>query len=65
MIDPGGEAGKIIRLIDEQEFDLQYILATHAHFDHVGGVMEIKEAKKVPFLMDKRELKMPWIFLKQ
>ena len=42
IIDPGGDAGKIIRAA--KNFDVRYILLTHAHFDHIGGLNEIKEA---------------------
>ena len=42
IIDPGGDAGKIIRAA--KNFDVRYILLTHAHFDHIGGLNEVKEA---------------------
>ena len=42
IIDPGGDAGKIIR--SAKNFDVRYILLTHAHFDHIGGLNEVKEA---------------------
>lgn len=51
IVDPGGEAEKILRLINEQSYTLKYIINTHAHFDHVGGVTDIQKAKDVPFLL--------------
>ncbi|MCP4750096.1 MAG: MBL fold metallo-hydrolase [Proteobacteria bacterium] len=51
VIDPGGDAEKILRISDKEEFVLKYIINTHAHFDHVGAVNEIKKAKNVPFLL--------------
>ena len=42
IIDPGGDAGKIIRAA--KNFDVRYILLTHAHFDHIGGLNDVKEA---------------------
>lgn len=42
IIDPGGDAEKIIRAA--KNFDVRYILLTHAHFDHIGGLNEVKEA---------------------
>ena len=42
MIDPGGDAEKIVRAA--KNFDVRYILLTHAHFDHIGGLNEVKEA---------------------
>ena len=42
IIDPGGDAGKIIRAA--KNFDVRYILLTHAHFDHISGLNDVKEA---------------------
>ena len=42
IIDPGGDAGKIICAVENLE--VRYILLTHAHFDHIGGLNEIKKA---------------------
>lgn len=42
IIDPGGDAEEIIRAA--KNFDVCYILLTHAHFDHIGGLNEVKEA---------------------
>jgi len=42
IIDPGGNAEKIIRAA--KNFNVRYILLTHAHFDHIGGLNDISEA---------------------
>lgn len=42
IIDPGGDAEKIIRAA--KNFDVRYILLTHAHFDHIGGLNDVKKA---------------------
>lgn len=55
VIDPGGEPEKILGVIDKEEFVLKYIINTHAHFDHVGAVLDIQKSKKVPFLLHKEE----------
>lgn len=36
-IDPGEESAKLVRFINENNFDLQAITLTHGHLDHVGG----------------------------
>jgi hydroxyacylglutathione hydrolase len=43
VIDPGGNASQILDLIQKNRLDPQYILLTHGHFDHIGGVTELKE----------------------
>ncbi|MBP5405949.1 MBL fold metallo-hydrolase [bacterium] len=42
IIDPGGDAGKIIRAA--KNFGVRYILLTHTHFDHIGGLNDVKNA---------------------
>ncbi|HKN93064.1 MAG TPA: MBL fold metallo-hydrolase [Thermoleophilaceae bacterium] len=41
IVDPGEEAGKLLRVIDELGVELDGILLTHTHFDHVGAVAPI------------------------
>ncbi|MGQ0286303.1 MBL fold metallo-hydrolase [Pasteurellaceae bacterium 22721_9_1] len=43
IIDPGGEAPKLIQRIEELGLDLQMILLTHGHLDHVGAAMKLKQ----------------------
>ncbi len=44
MIDPGDNASQLLNLIKQHEIQLKYILLTHAHFDHIMAVGEIKQA---------------------
>ena len=42
-IDPGD--GSIIKsALDELKLKLNYIFCTHKHYDHVGGILELKQA---------------------
>jgi hydroxyacylglutathione hydrolase len=43
VIDPGEEAGKIIKMIEEDKLKVRYIVCTHGHFDHIGAVSEVKK----------------------
>ena len=45
VIDPGDEANKIINLIGNKE--VQAILITHNHFDHIGAIKELVDKYKV------------------
>ena len=51
VIDPGSGAPEIIRLIDKAGYRVHGIVNTHAHFDHVGAVAELKEHFAVPFYL--------------
>lgn len=46
IIDPGMNPAALVRSIEGME--IEAILLTHAHFDHMGGVDEIRKAKKCP-----------------
>ena len=50
IIDPGGEAEKLIRRIEELELNLQVILLTHGHLDHVGAAPKLKQRFQVPMI---------------
>lgn len=45
VIDAGGEADKIIEMLDVLEANLKYIYLTHCHGDHIGAVQELKNKK--------------------
>jgi hydroxyacylglutathione hydrolase len=42
VVDPG-DAAPVIEFIETRHLQLQGILITHHHFDHIGGVGELKE----------------------
>ncbi len=48
VVDPGGEVDRIIRVAAEEPVEIEKILVTHAHIDHVGGVGELAERVKAP-----------------
>ena len=47
IIDPGDNAAGIIDYIIERDYQVTRILLTHAHFDHVGALMELCECFNV------------------
>lgn len=51
LIDPGAQAEKILRIIDEKNFIIEKILITHGHIDHFGAVNEIQSKLKIPAIM--------------
>lgn len=58
VIDPGDEYEKIIRLIEEKKLRVTYIICTHAHFDHIGAVLKIKEKTGATIAINLGDLEM-------
>jgi hydroxyacylglutathione hydrolase len=48
LIDPGDEADTLWQAILDADVQLQAIVLTHAHLDHVGAVEAIRERANVP-----------------
>jgi hydroxyacylglutathione hydrolase len=44
IVDPGDEADRLLRAIDELGVTLDGILLTHTHFDHIGAVAPVAAA---------------------
>jgi len=44
LVDPGDEADRLLRAVDELGVTLDAILLTHTHFDHVGAVAPVARA---------------------
>lgn len=48
IIDPGDEVEDLLEVVAREHIRVNYILLTHAHFDHVAGVSRAKTALGVP-----------------
>jgi glyoxylase-like metal-dependent hydrolase (beta-lactamase superfamily II) len=57
IIDPGMNPAALIRRI--ADLDVVAILLTHAHFDHIGGVDEIRKLKGCPVYI--HDLEADWL----
>ena len=53
LIDPGYEASKLLRVIENRKLIVEKILLTHGHFDHIGAVDELQGKLNVPVFMQK------------
>jgi len=55
VIDPGDEPDKIRAYIDARKLRPTYIIFTHAHYDHVCAVRELKESYQAKIVMHEAE----------
>ena len=51
VIDPGDDARDILDTIRRGRLIVKAIVNTHAHFDHVGALSEVREATGAPFML--------------
>ncbi|HXX57724.1 MAG TPA: MBL fold metallo-hydrolase [Thermodesulfovibrionales bacterium] len=56
VVDPGDEPDRIIELLKKEELTAEYIVCTHAHFDHVGAVPDIKKTTHAKIIIHRDEL---------
>lgn len=57
IIDPGMNPAPLVKAI--KDLEIEAILLTHAHFDHIGGVEEIRQAKGCPVYL--HDLESEWL----
>ena len=48
VIDPGGDIELILQEIKNKKIEIERILLTHGHLDHVGGTTDLAEQLSVP-----------------
>lgn len=58
VVDPGGDVDRIIKLLEDNNLRLRYIILTHAHVDHIGGVQELRDRTGIPVYMHEADLYM-------
>ena len=51
VIDPGGEADRILNTLAESSLTTRFIINTHGHFDHVVANKRLKEVTGAPILI--------------
>ena len=56
VIDPGDEIDKVLEVLAKHHLRVKYIVATHAHIDHVGGIEKRKEASGAAVVMHESDL---------
>jgi len=56
VIDPGGEAEKILREVEKMGVTVTAVVNTHAHVDHIGALKDVKDALGVSVMLHPGEL---------
>lgn len=55
IVDPGGDASEIINFLHKKGVSPRGILLTHAHFDHIGGVEELRSHYEIDVYLHENE----------
>src|SRR5260370_18408710 len=55
VIDRGDEIGGILEIAKRHNLSVKEIGVTHAHIDHVGGAMKLKQATGAPILLNQND----------
>jgi hydroxyacylglutathione hydrolase len=56
VVDPGDEPDRIIDVIRSEGLVVDYIVCTHAHFDHVGAIPKIKKETGAKVVIHRDEI---------
>ena len=55
VIDPGDNIDHIMAIVEQHGLAVKQIVVTHAHIDHVGGAMKLKERTGAPILLNQND----------
>jgi hydroxyacylglutathione hydrolase len=56
VIDPGDNVDEVLAIVRRHGLTVKQIIITHAHIDHVGGAMKLKQATGAPILLNQNDL---------
>ncbi len=58
VVDPGGDVDDIMKVIEEKNINVESIVLTHGHADHIGGLVDLKDKldAKIMIHEDDREM---------
>ena len=55
VIDPGDDIDQVLAIVGQHGLTVKQIVVTHAHIDHVGGAMKLKQATGAPILLNQND----------
>ena len=56
VIDPGDDIEQVQHILAKHHLATKYIVATHAHIDHVGGIQKLQQATGAAVLLHEKDL---------
>lgn len=56
LVDAGSDGEILLDALNRLELQLDLLVSTHGHFDHVGGNRAVLQASKVPFAMHEADV---------
>jgi glyoxylase-like metal-dependent hydrolase (beta-lactamase superfamily II) len=56
VIDPGDDIERVQEILAKHKLTVKYVVATHAHIDHVGGIERLKRATGAAVVMHASDL---------
>lgn len=55
IVDPGEEGRKLIQLLEQRKLTPMAVLLTHAHFDHIGALDDVRKRYELPVYVHVKE----------
>src|SRR5216117_208899 len=55
VIDPGDNIEDVVSIVRKHNLQIKQIVITHAHIDHVGGAMKLRQATGAPILLNQND----------
>ena len=55
VIDPGDDIDQVVALLRKHNLTVRQIVITHAHIDHVGGAMKLRQLTGAPILLNQND----------